>query len=115
MSYKPLESGRLRHHVEIEQLVVTQDPESGDITNQWVLYAKRWAEYTASSVKDFIAASASQSQVTGRFVVRADEGLDATMRIAHRGKHFAVLGVLPDPDSGYEYMTLPVSEGVRIV
>lgn len=78
----------------------------------WQLYADRWAEYVASSVREFIAASAVQSEVKGRFTVRTDEGLTPDMRVIHRGKAYAILGVMPDADSGLEYMTLAVSEGI---
>ena len=110
-----LAAGKLRHRVTIQQAVETQDPDTGAVTVEWVLYAERWAEYVAQSVREFIAASAVQSEVKGRFTVRADEGIVPSMRVIHRGKAFAILGVMPDPDSGLEYMTLAVSEGVQIV
>lgn len=105
-------SRRLRHRVVIQQPLETQNPDDGAVNVSWLLYAPRWAEYVASSVREFIAASAVQSEVKGRFTIRADEGVTASMRVIHRGKAYAILGVMPDPDSGLEYMTLAVSEGV---
>lgn len=110
-----LAAGKLRHRVEIQQPVETQDPDTGAADVSWELYAERWAEYVAQSVREFIAAAAVQSEVKGRFTVRADEGITADMRVIHRGKAYAILGVVPDPDSGLEYMTLAVSEGVQVV
>ena len=107
-----LAAGKLRHRVTIQQEVETQDPNTGAVSVSWVTYADRWAEYVAQSVREFIAASAVQSEVKGRFTVRADEGIAPSMRVIHRGKAFAILGVMPDPDSGLEYMTLAVSDGV---
>lgn len=110
-----LAAGKLRHRVTIQQQVETQNPDTGAVTVEWGLHADCWAEYVASSVREFIAAAAVQSEVKGRFTVRTDEGVTADMRVIHRGKAYAILGVMPDPDSGLEYMTLAVSEGVQIV
>ena len=105
-------AGKLRHRVTIQQEVETQDPDTGAVSVSWVTYADRWAEYVAQSVREFIAAASVQSEVKGRFVVRADETVTPDMRVIHRGRAYGILGVMPDPDSGLEYMTLAVSEGV---
>lgn len=107
-----LAAGKLRHRVSIQRQVETQDPSTGAVSVTWQLYAERWAEYVASSVREFIAAAAVQSEVKGRFVLREDATITADMRVIHRGKAYAILGAMPDPDSGLEYMTLAVSEGV---
>lgn len=107
-----IKSRRLRHRVLIEQQVRTQDPDTGAEVVSWVEYGSRWAEYVASSVREFIAAASYQSEVKGRFVFRQDPGITPQMRVVHRGKTYAILGVMPDPDSGLEYITAPVSEGV---
>ena len=107
-----LAAGKLRHRVSIQRQVETQDLSTGAVSVTWQLYAERSAEHVSSSVREFIAASAVQSEVKGRFTVRADEGITASMRVIHRGKAYAILGVMPDPDSGLEYMTLAVSDGV---
>lgn len=107
-----LAAGKLRHRVQIQQQIETQNPDTGAVDVSWQIYGERWAEYVAQSVREFIAAAAVQSEVKGRFTVRADEGITAGMRVIHRGKAYAILGVMPDPDSGLEYMTMAVSEGV---
>ena len=105
-------AGKLRHRVTIQREVEMQNPDTGAVSVSWVTYADRWAEYVAQSVREFMAAASVQSEVKGRFVVRADETITPDMRVVHRGKAYAILGVMPDPDSGLEYMTLAVSEGV---
>lgn len=107
-----MRAGKLRHRVTIQREVEMQNPDTGAVSVSWVTYADRWAEYVAQSVREFIAAASVQSEVKGRFVVRADETITPDMRVVHRGKAYAILGVMPDPDSGLEYMTLAVSEGV---
>lgn len=73
-----------------------------------------YAQIVPSSAREFIAANAQQSEVRGRIVIRSRSDIDATMRIIHRGMAYQILGVLPDPVNGLEYMTLPVSQGVRV-
>ena len=110
-----MKAGKLRHRVTIWEIKETQDPNTGAMVRTWVEYDKRWAEYVAASVREFIAAASTQSEVRGRFVLRADDGIKPTMRIEHRGKIYDILGVMPDPDSGQEYITCAVTEGVIVV
>lgn len=107
-----IHSRRLRHRIELQRPEEVQDPQTGAVDLMWVKYADRWAEYVPSSVREFIAAAAVQSEVKGRFVVRYDEAITPDMRVIYRGKQHAILGVMEDPDSGLEYMTLAVSDGV---
>jgi len=75
-----------------------------------------WGKVPASvepfSAREFIAAAATQNEVTARIGIRKRAGVDPTMRIIHRGKIYNIEGVLPDPKSGLDYLTLPCSEGV---
>lgn len=109
-----LKAGRLRHWVDIEKPVTTQDPVTGEKLVTWTRIASTYAEVVPNSVREFIAAAAEQSLVAARITIRHRTDIDATMRIIHRGLAYQVLGVLADPDSGLEYITLPVSEGVRV-
>ena len=63
---------------------------------------------------EFQAAAATQSEVRGKFVARYRADTDATHAILHRGKRYQLLGVLPDNESGLEWMTLPYAEGVAV-
>lgn len=106
-------AGRLRHRVEFQVLGETQDPESGAMVPGWTEAFKAWAEIAPLSAREFIPAQAERSKVTARITVRWREGLDASMRIVHNGTIYNIEGVLTDADSGREYVTLPVSTGVR--
>lgn len=108
-----LAAGKLRHKVELQQPVVTQDAE-GLNTTVWQTIATPWAEIVDSSAREFIAAAAEQSEVRGKITIRYRQDVDATMRIQYRGLTYQILGVLHDPVSMYEYMVLPVGEGVRV-
>lgn len=112
-----MQAGKLRHRIQLQQLVDGQDPESGAAIKAWQDWPapgkKLWASIEPLSARDFIAAQAGQSEITARIVIRQREGVLPTMRALHRGRVYAIQGVLPDPVSGREYLTLPVSEGVK--
>lgn len=107
-----LDSGKLRHRVSIERIVRTQDEDTGAITETWTEVAKVWAAIEPLSAREFVQSAAGQSEVTARITIRTREIL-ATDRIAHRGVVYNIRGVLPDKDSGLEYITLPVGTGVN--
>lgn len=106
-------SGKLRHKVVLQEPVQSQDPETGAMVLAWKKVAEPWASIEPLSAREFIAAQASQSEVTTRIVIRYRPDVNATMRIVYRGKVYNIHGVLPDPESGRDYMTLPCSEGVN--
>lgn len=107
-------SGDLRHKVQLQENQVTQDPDTGEMVSAWVTIASPWAEIVPMSGREFLAASAEQSQVRGRIVIRYREDVDAAMRIVYRGKYYNILAVLPDAESGKEHLTLMTGEGVRL-
>lgn len=108
-----MRAGKLRHRVKIQQPGVTQDPDTGEMVNGWSDFAIVWASVEPLSVREFIASEAGQSEITARITIRYREGITAEMRALHRGKVYNIHGVLADPKSGLEYLTLPVSAGVN--
>ena len=108
MSYA---AGKLRHRVEIQQQITTVTS-YGEQETIWTHVADVWAAIEPLSGREFIAAGATQSKVVGRIVMRYRDGIRASMRILHKSKTYNVEGVLSDKESGIEYLTLPVSEGV---
>lgn len=107
-----MRAGELRHRVELQRPEFNQDPVTGEMTPTWLEVAKLYASIEPLSARDFIAASAAQSKVSARLLIRYRAGVDSTMRIIHRGKIYNIEGVLPDQKSGLDYLTLPCSEGV---
>lgn len=104
----------LTHRIDIQRKVVAQNPTTGEMTTSWQsISAKRIAAAVEPlSARELIAAQAVQSQVVARVVIRWRSDLEASMRIVYRGQYYDIAGVLPDKDSGLEYITLPVSQGV---
>ena len=111
-----MKAGNLRHRCTIERPgEERQDPDTGAMKKSWELVGKAWMGIEPLSVRGFIAANAAQSEVTGQLVMRYRPSLqlDSTMRVRHGGKIYNIEGVLPDKDSGREYLTLPYSEGLN--
>ena len=109
-----IDAGKLRHRVSLQRNQPTQDTTTGELLDNWVEYAKAWAAIEPLSARDLIAAQAGQSKVTARIVMRHRSDLSPTDRIVHRSSVYNPAGVLPDADSGLEYVTIPVSAGVSI-
>lgn len=110
-----LKAGRLRHRIEIQEPVSVQDETTGRPTITWVTFARPWAEVKPISARELIAAGAQHSEVRSKILIRYRPGLSAKMRILHKGLIHAIIGVLTDPDSGQEWVTLPVGQGVAEV
>lgn len=92
---------------------MAQNPDTGDINKTWRDIAIVWAEVYPLSAREFIAAQASQGEITTRIMIRFRTGITRKHRIIFRGSIYNIEGVLPDPESGREYLTLPCSEGVN--
>ena len=137
------DAGRFRHRIEIQKLtlgivdgrillengnnlaqeqsglILTENSSvivqgaDGELIQNWVEVAKVWAAIEPLSAREFVAASSEQAKVSTRITIRAREGLDESMRIYHKGKYYNIHGILPDKESGLDYITLPCSEGVR--
>lgn len=108
-----MQAGKLRHRVTIQDKRRVQDPETGRLTESWVDHATVWASVEPLSAREFIAAQSGQSEVSARIKMRARDDILPTMRIMHRGQPYNIHGVLPDPNSGRHWITLPVSQGVN--
>lgn len=108
-----MEAGKLRHRITIKKLAVTQDSTTGEMTEGWTTFDTVWASVEPLSVKEFIAAAATQSQIAARIIIRPLTGILPSMRVVHGSRTYNIIGVLPDKESGLEYLTLAVSEVVE--
>jgi len=109
-----LEAGKLRHRVTIESRTDQQDPDYGGITPKWTaVHENVWAAIEPISGREFIAGDAKQSQIIARITIRYKADITASHRIVHGTKIYNIEAVLPDKDSGIEFLTLPCSEGVN--
>jgi SPP1 family predicted phage head-tail adaptor len=121
-----MHAGKLRHRVLIEELVaqtdtaddVIQNEATGEVDRVWTPIAEVWAAIEPLSAREFLAAQAVQSKVTTRITIRY-RAISPTMRLVHmrrgaRDTIYNIEGVLPDKESGLEFITLPCSAGVSV-
>lgn len=108
-----LPAGELRHRIDIDQVVKTQDPNTGATSTSWKPMGRFWARVTPLSGKEIMSASAEHSAATTRIKMRYRDDISATMRVRHRNRMYNIHAVLPDNESGLEWMTLLCSEGLN--
>lgn len=108
-----MRNGKLRHKMTLQEPVDVQDTTTGEMVRTWQEVAKVWASLEPLSANAFVAAGAEQSEVTARVTIRYRDDVTSKMRLVYRGMYYDIKGVLADPKSGLEYLTLPVGEGVR--
>lgn len=109
-------AGRLRHYIAIDQRIDTPDAD-GDIVTTWLtLITNVPAEIAPLSAREMIAAEATQSEVSARITIRYFSGLDASMRIRRLDddRIYNIIGIIEDPESGREWMTLLVRTGAGV-
>jgi SPP1 family predicted phage head-tail adaptor len=109
-------AGKLRHRCRIEQKTQVQDPATGAVSTVWSVYADNVpCSIEPLSGREFVSASEYRSKVAARVVLRWRPGLEASMRLINLADNaqYQVEGVLPDPVSGREYVTLPISWGTN--
>ncbi len=105
-----MRAGKLRHRVMIQRLgVATQDPLTGDLEAKWFDLAKVAASIEPVSVRSYIQSAMAQKEVSTRIVMRYRD-VDTRDRVVYRGKTYAIQGILADPKSGREYLTLLCQE-----
>lgn len=112
-------AGKLRHRIQIQaHQYIGQDPQTGEELRSWETVRECWASIEPLSARDLIAAQAAQSKATARITIRYADDIDASMRIRHvrRGKEvvYEIDGLLEDPVSGIEYITILASQGISI-
>ena len=105
-----LDAGKLRHRLVLQRPVVSLDSD-GAQTHAWEEVATVWGAIEPISGREFVQSAAVQSQVTVRITLRWRPDLRADWRISHAAKPYQIAAVLPDKDSGLEYITCPCSEG----
>lgn len=114
-------AGQLRHRVTVERLTYEadsagdpiQNPETGELRREWTNVATVWASIAPLSAREFIQSGMSVNDVSARITLRWQSDFLPTDRIVHNGVVYQIKGILPDMDSGREYVTLPCSQGLN--
>lgn len=106
---KTLAAGALRHRISIEQQQHSQDPITGAVSASWVEVVQNLpAAVEPLSGREYIAAAQVKSTITARVTIRYRAGITAAMRIKHGAETYAIRAVLPDSNSGREWLSLMV-------
>lgn len=90
-----------------------QDPVTGELTQAWQQFHKAWGNIHPLSAAEFVAGQQIASQVTTRITIPYIAGITAKMRIRNGSTVYNIQGVIPDPESGREWITLACSSGVN--
>lgn len=108
-----LSAGKLRHIISIEEPIETQDID-GSIIKSWAISNSGvYASIEPLSGKEFISAKQEQHSITARITIRYKSGITTKSRVNYNNKIYNIHAVLSDIDSGIEYLTLLVSNGVN--
>lgn len=119
-------AGKLRHRIRIERLAddldshgdVIQDPQTGEVSRSWQTVDTVWAAIEPLSAREFIQSAAMQAELVAKIVMRFRTDVTAAERLVHvvngiDGKIYNPAAPLADKESGFEYLTMPCSEGVN--
>ena len=90
-----MQSGRLKHFVTIQRRSETQDA-IGQPVVAWVQVAQVFADIRHQSGLEAVRADAPVSTVKASVRIRYRTGIDAGMRVLHRGVVYNITAVLPD-------------------
>lgn len=108
-----LSAGKLRHVISIEEQLEIVDS-NGEREHVWVPFVSRaYAAIEPLSARELIAAQAEYAGVTARITIRYRHGLNHAMRIVHKNTIYNIEGLIHDNMSGIEWLTIPVSTGLR--
>lgn len=101
---------RLRHRIEIQQLVEDQDSETGATVFSWVTVMLNNvtlnnvpAEVLTGPGREFSEAGATQAETSARINIRWFPGLLPTWRILWDGKTYNITSIETDITSRQEY------------
>ncbi len=109
-----MRSSDLRHRITIQKKTSGRDENGYDIGETWADHIKLWAKVSPLSAKDLLAAQAAQAQTVARMKIRYRTDITTEMRVIHRGYIYAIDSPpLADNQSGLEYVTFLLSEGVE--
>lgn len=109
-----MRAGQLRQRVMLQRNGRHQDPDTGEMISGWSNLTTNPIPCSVEPVsgREFIAGQATQNEITARIVIRYRDGITSAMRAVHRSVTYNIEAVLPDKNSGREYLTLMVSGGL---
>lgn len=101
----------MRHRVEIETPIETQD-DYGGLGSSWESYCDVWAQREDLSGGELFQAQQINAEVSTQFTIRYRSGIDARMRVISDDVCYGINSV-QDPDGRREKLLLLCSRSVN--
>lgn len=97
-------SYRLRHRINVQQLIETTDPITGALTRTWeTILFNVPAEVLTGPGREFVQSGATQGELAARINTRWFPGLTQKMRIEWDGTMFNIISIETDATARREY------------
>ncbi len=90
-----LKLGRMRYRAEFQRYTSDKDKD-GFVTKQWQTVFSVWADVTAVSSREYLAADMETAETTVKIYVRYNPKIDSTMRVICGGTRYEITSVLND-------------------
>lgn len=95
-------SQKLRHRVDIQELVTTQDEDTGAVSETWATIRGSAdplfpAEIVPASGREYVNSAALQAPVDTRITIRRLDAIRPTMRVVFGSTIYNIRAILPDP------------------
>jgi len=83
----------LNRKITFRQSQITQDPNTGEMTETWSDYVSVFARVDPMIGREYLAAAAIQSEPMTKFTMRYLGDIDTTMRIAFDGDEYDITSI----------------------
>ena len=109
-----IEAGKLRHRIDLESYVDSQDSHGDDVKDWTTFAASIPAEIVGSGGRELFRAQQTFPEANAVIKIRYLAGVDTRMRVYHpaEGVYYNVLNVGHDDDSRREALILTCQSGV---
>lgn len=110
-----MNAGRLRHKIDIEQLVAgsPNQNEYGEPSEVWTVFLNDiWAAVEPLQGRELFAAQEHHAEVTTRIRIRYRDGVTAKMRVVFEGAYYDIKAVI-DPERRHRELHLLCTTGVN--
>jgi len=91
-----MDTGRLRHPLKVESFQSAQDPDTGEMVQEWVEIASVWAAIEGVSGQEFFASGAEQSITTHKITIQYRDDITADMRLSSGNVQYEITAPLPN-------------------
>lgn len=84
--------GELRHRIRLQKLETVVN-ENGFEEEEWIDHKEVWASIKNLHGREYFQAAAVQKKNIVKFVIRYVPGLDTSMKILFKGKHYDITSI----------------------